>query len=71
MLNQERNGFLAVKMRFIQEWKEGRDPDIRHYLLFYPQHAAEIIAFALEFAALESARAATAAAAAFRPASLR
>lgn len=57
---RDETSFLTVKMRFIREWKEGRDPDIRQYLLFYPQHAAQMIAFALEFAALESARAATA-----------
>ena len=46
---------LAVKMQFIQAWKEGKDPDIREYLSFYPHHAAEMLAFALEFTALESA----------------
>ena len=47
---------LAVKMQFIQAWKEGRDPNIGDYLSFYPQHAAGMLAFALEFSALESAR---------------
>lgn len=48
-----------IELDFIQDWRDGKTPTLEAYAQKYPEHAAALVDFVLEFVAMENALART------------